>query len=90
LSLTSAQQQQAAAIYSNAATARTSVTTSLKAARKALRDAVENNDSGGIAQASTTLGTLTGQYISNGAIANAAVFQLLTPDQQSTLSRFQF
>lgn len=90
LSLTSSQQQQVGAVYSNAATTRASLTTSLKAARKALRDAVENNDSGGIGQAATTLGTLTGQYISNGAIANAAVFQLLTPDQQSTLSKFQF
>jgi hypothetical protein len=90
LSLNSSQQQQAAAIYTNAATTRASVTTSLKAARKALRDAVESNDPSAIAQASTTLGTLTGQFVSNGALANAAVFQLLTPDQQTTLSKFQF
>jgi Spy/CpxP family protein refolding chaperone len=90
LSLTSSQQQQVAGIYTNAAATRASVTTSLKAARKALRDAVESNDPGAIAQASATLGTLTGQFISNGAIANAAVFQLLTPDQQTTLSKFQF
>lgn len=90
LSLTSSQQQQVADIYTNAATMRATVTTSLKAARKALRDAVKNNDTGGIAQASATLGTLTGQFVSNGAIANAAVFQLLTPDQQTKLSQFQF
>ncbi|MGP8246282.1 MAG: hypothetical protein ACLQVN_17400 [Bryobacteraceae bacterium] len=90
LSLTSSQQQQVAAIYANAAVTRASITTSLKAARKALRDAVENNDTDGIAQASGALGALTGQFVSNGAIANAAVFQLLTPDQQTTLSQFQF
>jgi hypothetical protein len=90
LSLTSSQQQQVSAIYTDAAATRSSVTTSLKAARKALRDAVENNDPGAIAQASATIGTLTGQYVSNGAIANAAVFQLLTPDQQTTLSKFEF
>jgi Spy/CpxP family protein refolding chaperone len=90
LTLTSSQQQQVAAIYTNAAATRASVTTSLKAARKALRDAVENNDTGGIAQASATLGALTGQFVLNGATANAAVFQLLTPDQQTKLSQFQF
>ncbi len=89
LSLDSAQQQQASTIFATAATARTSIKSSLKAARKALRDAVRNNDSGAIAQTSTALGVLTGQHIANGAAANAAFFQLLTPDQQTKLSQFQ-
>lgn len=89
LSLTSAQQVSAAAIYANAASAQTSIHASLKAARKALKDAVKNNDSGAITQTATTLGVLTGQHITTGAAANASIYQLLTPAQQTLLSKFQ-
>jgi hypothetical protein len=50
---------------------------------------VKSNDSGGIAQASASLGVLKGQHISYGAIANAAILQLLTPAQQTKLAQFQ-
>jgi hypothetical protein len=89
LSLTGAQQVTAAAIFANATSTQASVKGSLKAARKALKDAVKGNDAGAIAQASTALGVLTGQHIANGAAANAAVFQLLTPAQQTKLSQYQ-
>jgi Spy/CpxP family protein refolding chaperone len=89
LSLTTGQRQQAAAIFASAGTARISVKSSLKAGRKALRDAVKSNDTGAISQASTALGSLTSQHISYGALANAAFFQLLTPDQQTKLSQYQ-
>jgi Spy/CpxP family protein refolding chaperone len=89
LSLSPAQRLQAAAIFTNASGTRASVRSNLKAARKALKDAVKSNDTGGIAQASNALGVLTGQYIASGAAANAAVFQLLTPDQQTKLSQYQ-
>jgi hypothetical protein len=89
LSLTSAQQSTAAAIFANAASTRASVHSSLKAARKALQDAVKNNDSGAVTQASAALGVLTGQKIANGAAANSAIFQLLTPAQQAKLSQFR-
>jgi hypothetical protein len=61
----------------------------LKAARKALKGAVNSNDTGGIAQASNALGVLTGQHIASGAAANAAVFQLLTPDQRTKLLQYR-
>jgi Spy/CpxP family protein refolding chaperone len=89
LSLTATQQQQAAAIFTDAATTHASIRSNLKAARKALSEAVDNNDTGGISQASTTLGTVTSQYVSNGAVANAAFFQILTADQQTKLSQYQ-
>jgi Spy/CpxP family protein refolding chaperone len=89
LSLTADQHTQATAIYANAAATRASVQSSLKAARRALRDAVKSNDSGGIAQASASLGALKGQHISYGASANAAILQLLTPAQQTKLAQFQ-
>jgi len=87
LSLTPAQQQEAAAILTNASTTRASLHASLKAARKALSGSVQNNDTGGISQASTALGALMAQYVANGAAANAALFQLLTPDQQNRMSQ---
>jgi hypothetical protein len=89
LSLTSAQQVTASAIFTNASSSHASVKSSLKAARKALMDAVKSNDNGAITQASTTLGVLTGQRVANGAAANAALFQLLTPAQQTKLAQFQ-
>jgi len=89
LSLTSDQAQQASGIFTKAAGTRASVHSSLKAARKALSDAVKANNSGAISQASTALGALTSQHISNGALANAAFYQLLTPDQQTKLSQYR-
>ena len=89
LSLSTAQRQQAATIFAGAANARISVHSSLKAARKALSEAVKSNDTGAITQSSTALGSLTSQHIAYGALANAALFQLLTPDQQAKLSLYQ-
>jgi len=89
LSLTASQQSTAAAIFANAATTQTSVKTSLKAARKALTAAVKSNDSGAISQTANALGVLTAQHIGNGAAANAAIFQLLTPEQQARLALYQ-
>jgi Spy/CpxP family protein refolding chaperone len=89
LSLTSAQQASVAALFTSAGSTRASLHSSLKAARKALKDAVKSNDSGAMTQASSTLGILTGQKIANGAAANAALFQLLTPAQRTKLSQFQ-
>lgn len=86
LTLTTSQKQQAATIFTSAAGTGASIRTNLKTARKELRTAVQNNDVNGISQAATTLGTVTSQHISNGARANAALFQLLTPDQQAKFS----
>jgi Spy/CpxP family protein refolding chaperone len=88
LTLTPAQQQQAAAILSNASSTRASLRASMKAARKALGGSVQSNDTGGMSQASTAIGALMAQYVSNGAAANAALFQILTPDQQTKMSQF--
>jgi Spy/CpxP family protein refolding chaperone len=87
LSLTPTQQLQAATIFANATSVQASVHVNLKAGRKALKDAVKSYDTGGISQASAALGALTIQHISNGALAHAAFYQILTPDQQSTMSK---
>jgi hypothetical protein len=87
LTLTAAQKQQAAAIVASAASSATQIHANLKTARKALLEAMKNNDPGGIQQAAGTLGTLTSQQISNGALAHAAIFAGLTQDQQAKMSQ---
>jgi hypothetical protein len=89
LSLSTAQKLQAADIFTSASNTRASIKSSLKAARRALKGAVRSYDASGIAQASNALGVLTGQHIASGAAANAAIFQLLTPDQRTKLSQYQ-
>ena len=89
LSLTPAQQEQAATIFANAAGTRVAAHSELQAVHQTLADAVKNNDATSISRASRSLGALLSQRISNGALANAAFFQLLTPDQQIKFSQFQ-
>lgn len=89
LNLTSAQQQQATTIFTNAANSVSALHTSLKNAHQSLTTAVSGNDSAGIDQASNTIGTLTTQVTSIHAKANAAFYQILTPDQQSKLTKLQ-
>jgi Spy/CpxP family protein refolding chaperone len=89
LNLTSAQQQQATTIFTTAATAASGVLGSLKSARQNLKTAITGNDSAGIDQASTTIGSLTAQLTSIQAKANAAFYQILTADQQSKLTKLE-
>ncbi|HUJ22074.1 MAG TPA: Spy/CpxP family protein refolding chaperone [Bryobacteraceae bacterium] len=87
LSLTTAQQQQATTIFTTAATAHAAVSSGWKAAHQALNTAVKNNDSAGIEQAATTIGSLTAQRTGNDAKAEAAFYQILTADQQAKWSQ---
>jgi hypothetical protein len=89
LALNSAQQQQAAAIFSAAVGVRAGIRSDMKVARQSLTAAIKNNDSAGIAQLSTALGNLTGQHTAAGANANAAFYQILTTDQQGKLSQIK-
>jgi len=89
LSLTPAQQQQATSIFDVAVSTRVSLHNSLKAVHQTLSRAVQNNDSGAINQAATLIGNLRMQEIQNGATANAALLQVLTPDQKANLAKFQ-
>ena len=89
LTLTTAQQQQATTIFTNEATSATTLLASLRTARQSLRTAVENTDANTINQLSTTIGNLTAQLASNEATANAAFYQMLTPDQQAKLKDYQ-
>jgi Spy/CpxP family protein refolding chaperone len=89
LSLSTAQQQQAATIFTNAVSANSVLIDSLKAARQSLRDAVKANDAAGIEQAANTIGTLTAQRMSTEAKADAAFYQLLTAEQSAKYDQMQ-
>ena len=58
LSLTSAQQQQATTIFTNATIAESGVHDNLRAARQSLQTAIAGNDSAGIDEAAATIGSL--------------------------------
>jgi Spy/CpxP family protein refolding chaperone len=89
LGLSSAQQEQATAIFAAAVAARTPIRANMKTTRQALTTAIKNNNSTGIAQLSVALGNLTGQHTAAGANANAAFYQILTADQQSMLTQIK-
>ena len=82
LTLSTAQQQQAATIFTNSASADATVRANLQTAHQSLNDAVKSNNSAAIDQAAATIGSLTAQLSSSGAKADAAFYQILTADQQ--------
>jgi Spy/CpxP family protein refolding chaperone len=86
LSLASNQQTEATTILTSATQAEAVVGSSLRTARQSLADAVTKNDTNAIDQASATIGNLTAQLTSIEAKADAAFYQILTPDQQTKLS----
>jgi len=89
LSLTPAQQQQATTIFTNALSGASSFHGDMKTAHQNLETAIKNNDQSGITQAATTIGNLTSQMVAAHAKAQAAFYQILTPDQQAKLSQLE-
>ena len=89
LDLTAAQQQQATTIFSNAAAAQTNIHNNMKTAHESLATAIKSNDTGAIEQAANTIGSLTAQMVSSHAKAQAAFFQILTPDQQAKMTQME-
>jgi Spy/CpxP family protein refolding chaperone len=89
LSLTTTQSAQIAAIMSQASASDQSIHQSLKTARQNLADAVKYNDGAAISQASAAIGALAQQRHTNGANANAALYQVLTAAQQTALNEFR-
>ena len=89
LSLTTAQQQQATTIFTNASSAEMSVLDQLKTARQSLNTAILGNNSDSIDQIAASIGGLMAQMTSIGAKAQASFYQILTADQQSKLTQLQ-
>jgi Spy/CpxP family protein refolding chaperone len=83
LGLSPTQQEQATTIFTNEMTSAKSQRDQMKAAHEGLATAIKNNDSAGIEQAAQTIGSLTSQRVSSHAKAEAAFYQILSPDQQN-------
>jgi Spy/CpxP family protein refolding chaperone len=83
LNLTSAQQQQATTIYTNAATSERSLHANGKQSHQAMQAAVKSNDTATIDQLSNSMAQSIAQSMSTRAKADAAFYQILTPDQQT-------
>ncbi len=87
LSLTAAQQTQVTTILTNSAAAESGFHTSMRAAHKNLKTAIESNDAASIEQISNQIGTLTAQSTAAHAKTEAAIYQVLTAEQQSKASQ---
>ncbi|MBV9670574.1 MAG: Spy/CpxP family protein refolding chaperone [Acidobacteriales bacterium] len=83
LSLTPDQQQKATAILTESATKTTALHENEKAAHQALAAAVKANNAGIIQQQAAVLGQLETQRIIAESMAHAALYQILTPEQQA-------
>jgi Spy/CpxP family protein refolding chaperone len=83
LKLNKDQRKQITAIYMDAQSANQSVMGGMREANQALAAAIKSNDSSAMSQAANTIGTLTAQMTVANAKAEAAVYALLTPDQQA-------
>jgi Spy/CpxP family protein refolding chaperone len=89
LSLTTAQQTQVTNVLTNAASNRSTTHTSMKAAHDALKTAVHSNDAAAMEQASNTIGALAAQEALAHAKTEAAIYQLLTPEQQTKMTQLE-
>lgn len=86
LSLTAEQQQQATTIFSNIQNNAKSTHDQMRAAHDSLKVAIQKNDSAGIEQAANSIGNLTAQMTAAHAKAQAAFYQILTPEQQAKMN----
>jgi Spy/CpxP family protein refolding chaperone len=89
LSLNPTQQQQATNIFTTSATAASSLHSQMKSARQSLTTAVKNNDSAGINQQSSAIGSLATQLTAAKATAKAQFYQILTPEQQTKVAQLE-
>ncbi|MGA7914746.1 MAG: Spy/CpxP family protein refolding chaperone [Candidatus Acidiferrales bacterium] len=87
LSLNSAQQAQVTTILTNSEASRSTMHTSMNSAHTNLQNAIRSNDAAAMEQAANTIGTLTAQETLAHAKSEAAIYQVLTPDQQTKMAQ---
>ncbi|HEX9254694.1 MAG TPA: Spy/CpxP family protein refolding chaperone [Candidatus Angelobacter sp.] len=86
LSLTPQQQQQATTIFGEITNNAKATHDQMRTAHDNLKAAIQKNDAAGIEQAANTIGTLTTQMTVAHAKAQAAFYQILTPEQQAKMN----
>jgi Spy/CpxP family protein refolding chaperone len=89
LSLTSVQQTQVTSILTSATTNRSAVRASMKTAHTNLQNAIHSNDAAAMEQASNSIATLIAQQMLARAKTEAAIYQVLTPEQQTKMSQLE-
>ena len=89
LSLSSAQQTQVTNILTNGQANRSTAHTSMKTAHTNLQNAIRSNDAAAMEQAANSLGTLVAQEALAHAKTEAAIYQVLTPEQQTKMAQLE-
>jgi periplasmic protein CpxP/Spy len=89
LSLTPAQQTQVTNIISSAATNKSSASGSMKTARTNLQNAIHSNDAAAMEQAANSMSALIAQKMLAHAKVEAAIYQTLTPEQQTKMAQLE-
>jgi Spy/CpxP family protein refolding chaperone len=89
LSLTPAQQTQVKTVLTNASASGSATHASMKAAHTNLKAAIHSNDAASMEQASNTIGTLMAQELLARSKTEAAIYQLLTPEQQTKMTQLE-
>ena len=87
LGLNSTQQTQALGFFTTAATTDAGLQPQLKTARQSLKTAIEANNLTNISTLTTEIGSLTAQIALADATAEAQIYQILTPTQQTAFSQ---
>jgi periplasmic protein CpxP/Spy len=89
LSLTPAQQTQVTNIISSAATSKSNASSSRKTARTNLQNAIHSNDAAAMEQAANSMSSLIAQKMLARAKVEAAIYQVLTPEQQTKMAQLE-
>jgi len=89
LSLNAQQQQQATSILTEEANNSKSLHDQMRTAHQNLHSAIQKNDSASMEQAANAIGNLTAQMTMAHAKAQAALFQTLSPDQQTKFGQME-
>jgi protein CpxP len=89
LSLTTAQQAQVKSVLTAAAANGSTTHGSMKTAHDNLKTAIHANDPAGMEQAASTIGNLMAQEELARAKTEAAIYQLLTPEQQTKMAALE-
>src|SRR5580704_12106182 len=89
LSLTPAQQTQVTNIISSTATSKSNASSSMKTARTNLQNAIHSNDAAAMEQAANSMSSLIAQKMLARAKVEAAIYQILTPEQQAKMAQLE-
>lgn len=89
LSLTAAQQTQVTTILTNSEANHSTMHASMKTAHSNLQNAIHSNDAAAMEAAANSIGTLTAQKTLAHAKTAAAIYQVLSAEQQTKMAQLE-